>query len=154
MKRKLLFHMVFFAALITLISCSQNSPTLFDSSVQIVVDASPFSSPAEAAVGEHSIDWSGDDFAAMNACTESFAARELQSFLIKAAQLSGKEKGRFEIVQLAANLPEKGIILADLSQPNKEIASLIKKKKLSFISLRFNQGKTIFCLQLRLYLIL
>ncbi|NIA28968.1 MAG: DUF4838 domain-containing protein [Actinobacteria bacterium] len=130
MKRKLLFHMVFFAALITLISCSQNSPTLFDSSVQIVVDAGPFSSPAEAAVGEHSIDWSGDDFTAMNACTESFAARELKSFLSQLAPETGAKKDRFETVSLSANLPDKAIILADLSQPNKEIATLITKKKL------------------------
>ncbi len=135
MKRIIFFRMtnlcIGLVALLIAISCSQKSQALFDSSEKIVVDAGSFSSPEQAADGEHSIDWSGDDFAAMNACTESFAARELRNFLIKTARLADAGEGSFEIIPLAANLPQKGIILANLSQSNQEIASLVLNEKLN-----------------------
>jgi hypothetical protein len=49
----------------------------------IFVDARPFATPSVAAEAEYSVPWNGRDERRKNACTESFAAVELQRYLAR-----------------------------------------------------------------------
>ena len=99
-----------------------------DPDYRIVVNWGHFDSVQKAATGEAAIDWNGSDTLQMNACTESFAAAELQSYLRKIFQKPEK----FPIVSLQQKWPPKALVIADLSQQkiNKTLDSIIRRNGL------------------------
>lgn len=104
---------------------------VIDDSYKIVVDIGPFSAPIEAASSENGIDWSGSNISAMNACTESYAAFELHHYLGRLANKDAASDSDFQIVPFRNYLPEKAIILGNLSQigSNEYLTSILKRKK-------------------------
>ena len=126
---KFLFITLLFC-FITIIACTQPDVTI-DSSCQIAVDSGLFSSPEQAAFAEQQIDWSGQDTAAMRACTECFAAVELKNYL-SAITESNDDKNAFKIVSFDQAAAGNSIVLTSLSaeQTTPIISKIIKKYKL------------------------
>jgi Domain of unknown function (DUF4838)/Glycosyl hydrolase family 67 N-terminus len=86
----------------------------------IVVDKGPFESIADAASGEASVDWNDVDKTDDTACTECFAATELQHYLRKLT-------GRVDDFALAEARPGKGTSVISVGQT----ASKLRAKELS-----------------------
>ena len=99
-----------------------------DPSYRIVVDWGDFDSAQKAAAGETAIDWNGTDTLQMNACTESFAAVELQSYLRKIFH----KPENFPVVSIHKKWPSKALVIADLSQQktNETLSSIIRRNGL------------------------
>ena len=115
---------------VTTSSCLKRRLISLDESFRIVVDYAPFASVRQAAGAEASVDWSGTDVKRMNACTESFAALELQALLKKLAPT--KADDAFSLQSLAEALPQKAIVLATLTpSSHAKINAIIRKKKLA-----------------------
>ena len=99
-----------------------------DATYGIVVNWSPFKSVQKAATREASVDWNSSDSLRMNACTESFAATELQTYLRK---IFRNPQG-FPIYALQETWPEKAIVVADLPlcKSNKILSNLVRRHHL------------------------
>lgn len=111
---------VFFISLLFLLACNGHHLKI-DQDYVIVVDSTPFSSVKNAAVAEHRIDWSGDELKKMNACTQSFAALELQHYL-KQLIADNPADSAFAILSLSDTLPPKSIVISDLTSAKKHAA--------------------------------
>ena len=101
-----------------------------DPATPILVDASPFPSPAIAANAEQAVDWNGADLRRQNACTLSHAAVELHQFLNR---LAGTGEEGFPVRQMADALPPRAIVLATLAdgQTHPDLAAVIQAENLS-----------------------
>jgi len=74
--------------------------------VSILVNKGSFASVQQAAIGEDKVNFYDEDLTDARACTESFAATELASFLVKA---TGIKKDEIRFVDNAA-LPDNGAV--------------------------------------------
>jgi len=118
-----LLGMILFALLMS--GCGEAK---IDPYYQIVVDWGGFDSAQRAATGEATIDWNSPDTLQMNACTESFAAVELQSYLRKIFH----KPENFPLVSIHKKWPPKALVIADLSQQktNETLGSIIRRSDL------------------------
>ena len=88
--------------------------------VTIVVNNGKFPTVEEAAIGEEKVNWSDADLSDDRACTESFAATELASFLKLCTSLTGND------IRFASptRLPAKGdVFLLGNRESNRLISS-------------------------------
>lgn len=111
---------------ISFISCFRQ-PNRINSYYQILVDFHPFESVEDASNAEATVDWSGKDDLKMNACTESFAALELQNYLRKLNKDKNINKP-FAINYLHDINVQKSIVITDLS--NSLIRTVVEREKL------------------------
>jgi len=108
------------------LACNEE-PLVIDSSFQIYVDSSPYSSAEEASEAESTIDWSQENSKEMIACTEGFAALELKNFLQSIFKES-VNKQSFTIQTLTERIKSKSIIIANKTNPH--IQNIIESENL------------------------
>ncbi len=141
-----------FSTIWVLAACSGNRVDLAPS-WRIYVDTRPFSTVAEASKAEQHIDWSGDQYKKMAACTHSYAAKELHTFLKKVCRCEDQDSA-FMLVSLSTPLTENAIVLTDLQtgQGNRDLERIIQDQQLA-VKLDSKESFAIVPEKKRLYII-
>jgi hypothetical protein len=141
-----------FSTIWLLAACSGNRVDLAPS-WRIYVDTQPFSTVAEASKAEQHIDWSGDQYKKMAACTHSFAAKELHTFLKKVCHCEDQDSA-FILMSLSTPLTENAIVLTDMQtgQGNRDLERIIQDQQLA-AKLDSKESFAIIPEQKRLYII-